>query len=181
MVTVASGIAHPARGRAPGISVFATLLVVVALGLAGCKTMPNAIGNLPGIKQIGQATGIAPTEEERIAAVLDDVQRGLETRQIYKVLSHVAGNYHDAEGRNYEAIQATLQGLFKNYKGIRVTRVAPRITVQGSRARVVDSFGTVAEPFNAQKDPPINIQGQVSIMLEKAANEWVIVEWSSLL
>lgn len=156
-------------------------LVACLLCLTGCKSVPPSLANLPGVKQIGQATGLTPGDAEKIAAVMDDVERGIENRQIFKVMAHVAGTYHDAEGRTYDSIRAYLADMFKRYKTIRITRTPPKITVQENRAKVVDTFGTVAEPHDPQSDPPINMQGQVAIMLEKAGNDWLIVEWTGLL
>ena len=69
----------------------------------------------------------------------------------------------------------------KDYRAIRVTRVVPRILVQGVQARAVETFGTVAEPQDPSSEPPINMQGQVTVSLEKVGGQWQIVEWGSLL
>ena len=181
MVKFPRGIPTPAQRSLSWMILNVLMASYILLAGTGCKSVPESITNIPGIKQIGQATGVTLSDAEQVAAVMEDVERGLEARQIFKVLSHVAGNYHDGEGRTYNSLQVYLQDLFKNYKEIRVTRVTPRITIQGTQAKVVDSFGTVAEPFDPSKHQPINVQGQVAITLVKAGNEWVITEWSALL
>lgn len=148
---------------------------------ASCgEGIPSAIPPLP---QLSQTAGIAPaqSDEEQIARVLDDVHQGMEAQQIFKVLAHVSRNYRDAEGRDYKAIEAYLNHIFKKYRTIRITRVVPRILVQGSQARAVETFGTVAEPQNPAAEPPVNVQGQVTVSLEKSSGQWLITEWSSLL
>jgi len=156
------------------IGVAATLVL-----LAGCAS--SRLDELPGIKELSRLSGLRASDEEQVAAVLNDVHRGMEARKIYKVLAHVSRNYHDAEGRDYEAMQAYLKKAFKNYREIRITRVVPRIVVKGNRARAIETFGTVAEPADPASDLPINLQGQVSVSLEKADGRWLIVEWGRML
>jgi hypothetical protein len=112
--------------------------------------------------------------------MLSDVHQGLQTRRIYKVLAHISRNYTDPEGRDYNALQSYLSDLFRNYREIRITRVPPRVFVQGDRARVIETFGTRAEPFKPDSYPPINLQGQVNIYLEKTSDGWMITEWSKV-
>lgn len=153
------------------VLVSATLLLASAL--SGCDMQVS--------EEIAGMTGIAGqkvSDEDQIASVLTDIHQGIQTRRIYKVLAHVSRSYSDPEGLDYQGLQNYLNEFFKNYKEIRVTRVPPRVFVQGTRARVVETFGTRAEPFNAEKNPPLNIQGQVNIYLEKTNGEWQITEWS---
>jgi hypothetical protein len=145
----------------------------------GCA---NTFGiRVPGLEQMGQATGLAPTDEEKIVTVLNDVHEGMQNRQIYKVLANVSRNYYDSEGRDYNALQASLSEFFKRYRAIRITRVTPRVQVQGDQARAVETFGTIAEPSDPNAEPPINLQGQVAVTLEKVGGRWQIVEWSGML
>lgn len=147
--------------------------------LAGCA---NTFGiRVPGLEQLGQASGLTPSDEEKIVAVLDDVQRGMQNRQIYKVLANVSHNYYDSEGRDYSALEADLTEFFKKYREIRITRVTPKIQVQGDFARVIETFGTTAEPYDPTIEPPISLQGQVAVTLEKVGGRWQIVEWGGML
>ena len=157
------------------------LLVAPTIALGGCGG--ELAASIPALANVGQATGLGvnASDEEQIAQVIEEVQQGMEARQIFKVLAHVSRNYHDSEGRDYAAIEAYLNYVFKKYRTIRVTRVVPRILVQGVQARAVETFGTVAEPQDLSSDPPINMQGQVTVSLEKAGGQWQIVEWGSLL
>jgi len=120
------------------------------------------------------------SDEDQIAAIMDDVQRGMQNRSIYKVLAHVARSYHDAEGRDYDALQQDLSDFFKRYKDIRITRVPPNVLVQGNRARVIETFGTTAKPEDPDNDIEIFLQGQVTAYLERIDGRWKIVEWSRL-
>ena len=152
-------------------------LLVMALVLTdGCQTTSK----IPGLNELGKLSGLQPSEEDLIARVLDDVQRGMESRRIYKVLAHVSRNYYDNEDRDYEALKGYLNAVFKNYREIRITRTAPRIIVDGNTAKAHESFGTIAEPRNSGVDPPVNLQGQVTVDLEKAGGRWMIVEWGTI-
>lgn len=151
----------------------ATLAVILLCPLlAGC---PDKV---PGLKQLTELSGLSSSDEQKIAAVLADVHRGMESRQIYKVLSHVSPRYHDAEDRDYEDMKAYLSRLFKGYRKINIHRAKPRIVVQGDTARVVETFGTIAEPLGGAS--AINVQGQVTVHLEKADDTWRILEWSAV-
>ena len=149
------------------------LLVAPTLVFGGCGG--KLAGSIPALADLNVS------DEEQIAQVIEEVQQGMEARQIFKVLAHVSRNYHDSEGRDYAAIEAYLNYVFKKYRTIRVTRVVPRIVVQGVQARAVETFGTVAEPQDPSGEPPINMQGQVTVSLEKTGGQWQIVEWGSLL
>ena len=157
---------------------FGLMLAPLAF-LAGCA---NTFGiGVPGLEQLGQASGLAPSDEEKIVAVLDDVQRGMQNKQIYKVLANVSRNYYDGEGRDYNAIQAALTEFFKKYREVRITRVTPKIQVQGDYARAIETFGTAAEPNDPTIEPPINLQGQVAVTLERVGGRWQIIEWGGML
>ena len=149
------------------------LLVAPTIVFGGCGG--DLAGSIPALANLNAS------DEEQIAQVIEEVQQGMEARQIFKVLAHVSRNYHDSEGRDYAAIEAYLNYVFKKYRTIRVTRVVPRILVQGVQARAVETFGTVAEPQDPSSEPPINMQGQVTVSLEKVGGQWQIVEWGSLL
>lgn len=120
------------------------------------------------------------SDEEQLTRLLNDVHEGMEKRRIYKVLAHVSTSYQDAEGRDYEAIQEYLSALFKNYRAIRITRGRPIITVQGNQASAVETFGTQAEPFAKSAYRPVNLQGRVTVSLERVGQTWKITEWSTL-
>ena len=126
--------------------------------------------------------GLTPRIDDKTAvrSVLDDVQRGMESRRIYQVLAHVSLGYADAEGRNYQAIQVYLNDLFKRYKDIRITRTPPLITVQGDRALAVETFGTIGTPYNVDNDRPINTNGRLNVYLRKEEGAWKIIEWGRL-
>ena len=157
----------------------AIVLGILTVLVGGCAT--NYVSQLPGFDALRQASGMAPSDEAKIVAVLDDVHRGMENRQIYKVLANVSHNYYDSEGRDYNALQESLAELFKKYRQIRITRVTPRVSVNGDYARAIETFGTVAEPNDPNTEPPINLQGQVAVSLEKVGGRWQIIEWGSML
>lgn len=147
----------------------AFLCIFTLLPGLGCQTgLPIDIGGITGSKM---------SDEEKIALVLDDVQKGMEGHRIYRVLSHVARSYKDRDGRDYEMLRKDLNVLLRNYRAINITRTPPRVQVSGDRARVVDTFGAVADSASPIKYPPVNLQGQVIIMMERFGDTWQIVEW----
>ncbi len=146
------------------------LAVCVVMLLSGCQTVQWPAG-------LDRITGGGMTDEEKIAVVLDDVRRGMESKRVYHVLSRVSKNYRDREGRNYDGLRDYLNTLMDNYKDIRITRTPPKIQVRDGYARVVESFGTRAESTNPTQYPPINLQGQMVILMEKNGGEWQILEW----
>lgn len=157
------------------------LAMAPALVLAFSGGCAGHYVRIPTLHEITTATGLAPSDEEQITAVLDDVHRGMQQRQIYKVLAHVSPNYYDAEGRDYAAIERYLVEVFRSYRSVQIRRVNPRVAVYGTTARAVETFGASAEPNDPAVDPPVNVQGQVTVSLEKLGGEWKIVEWGSIM
>ncbi len=152
--------------------ILAFVYVLTTLIVAACQTqLPVDFSRVMGGKL---------SDEEKIALVLDDVQRGIEGRRVYQALAHVSRDYHDREDRNYAALQDDLNVLMRHYRDIRITRTPPRILVQGDRARVVDTFGATAEAVDPLVYPPINLQGQVVIIMERFGDTWQIVEWGPI-
>ncbi len=159
-----------------GLSV---ILLGAALMLTACQT-PWAKRLSGAVGRSGLAIpGVQPSDDAQISALLNEVHRGMEGQRIYQVLAHVSRDYRDADGRDYVALRDHLADLFKRYRTIQITRVPPRIVVEGIEARAVETFGTLAEPANSNEDPPINIQGQVTVRLVKLDGNWKITEWSN--
>lgn len=145
---------------------FTSLLMLIV----GCSGGPSL--DIPGL--VGR-----DTEEEKIAKVLNEVHRGMITRKVYQVMAHVSERYMDQEGRDYTGIKSYLNDIVKNYRVIDIQRSAPTIVVEGDRATAVEAFGTIAEPDN-DRVPPLKIQGQVSVYLEREDGKWKIVEWGAI-
>ncbi len=139
--------------------------------MGGCAT---------NLSDIPVLSGFITTDEEAIARVMNDVQRGMESRRIYRVLAHVSPNYYDAEGRDYKAIESYLGEVLRTYAPIHIDRARPRVVVEGNKARVVETFGTRAEPLPASTEVPVAFQGQVTVYLQKEGDAWKIVEWGYL-
>ena len=150
-------------------------LLVLPLMLAGC---PDTLSQfeMPTLRDI---RGTSVSDAEYIAAVLAEVQNGIETKRVYRVLAHVSRSYNDQEGRDYDALQEYLARLFRDYRDIRITRTRPRVAVSGNTAIAQEAFGTQARPVNPG-GRPINIQGQMTVRLVKENNTWRILEWGPL-
>lgn len=146
-------------------------VIALAVFAAGCNTtLPVEIPGMPFPRT---------SDEEQIARVLEDVRTGMQSRRIFQVTAHVSRSYKDEEGRDYDAIVRYLNNIFENYRQIVITRVPPQIAVTGTSARVVETFGTTAEPRDPADYPPINLQGRVAVLLEKVGGEWLIISWAS--
>lgn len=120
------------------------------------------------------------SEEQKIGQVLSDVSQGMESKRVYQVLAHISQRYHDREGRDYDGLRKYVSAILDNYRTIRVTRTPSRVQVQGDRARVVDTFGTLAQPKDQNEYPIIDLQGRVVILLERVGGAWQIIEWGPL-
>ena len=154
------------KRTAPIVCILAGLLLVSCQG----NWMSNGLSRLTG----GQ------TDEQKIAGVLSDVAQGMESRRVNQVLAHVSPRYQDREGRDYEGLKRHLTTIIDNYHAIRVTRTPSRIQVQGDRARVVDTFGTLAQPNNPNEYPIVDVQGRVVVLMERTGDSWQILEWGPL-
>jgi len=151
---------------------FASGLCLLALLAVGCaKDLPI---DIPGLNLA------KPSDTEQIRTILDDAFKAMEGRRLNKVMANVAEKYYDEEGRDYETLREYLETVFRRYREIIITRAAPKIAVEGDRAKALETFGTVAKPFS-QSDLPINLQGQVYVYLEKIDGSWKIVQWGSLM
>lgn len=152
---------------------YAGYVMVMVLGalLAGCAgggvnlDIPGLAGNV--------------SDEDQIAKLLEDVHLGMETRKVSKIMRHVSPNYLDVEGRDQNGIRAYLDHIMNNYREITINRSAPSILVEGDRARVIETFGTTGDPDNFQT-PPVTLQGQVAVYLERVEGGWKIVEWGDI-
>ena len=119
--------------------------------------------------------------KERIIALLDSVEKMVERKQMKKVMDYVSMEYRDDQNRKYNDIRDYLQSIARDYRVIRITRTIPEVKIEGNKASVLDTFGTVAEPYDPVNEVPVNLQGRVIITLQKETDGWKIVSWSPLL
>ncbi|MGC8738817.1 MAG: hypothetical protein ACP5UA_09260 [Candidatus Hydrogenedens sp.] len=121
------------------------------------------------------------TEQEKIATILDTVEKLIERKQVKKIMVYVSLEYRDEQNRKYNDIREYLQSIVRDYRVIRITRATPDIKIDGNTATVIDTFGTVAEPYDPVQGVPVNVQGKVIISLQKEPDGWKIKSWSPLL
>jgi hypothetical protein len=157
------------------------LAPVLVLTAAGCasREVPEFVQRLPGVGKPKL------TNEEQIAAVLNDavlndMQNGMQHGRVFTVISHVSSQYKDAAGRDYNKLRDYVAGLLKTYREIRITRAGTRIAIEGDTARVTESFGTVAIPYDINNNETRNLHGQLSVRFAKEGNAWKVVEWGPL-
>jgi len=103
----------------------------------------------------------------------------MQRQSLFQVMGHVSPNYRDNAGRDYAGIREYLRQLFDNYRNIRIVRTPPKVEIQGQYARVVESFGAMADPVD-KSVLPINVQGQTVVLLEWVQGSWKILEWGPL-
>ena len=150
------------------------LILCVALPLLACGCASN--GSLPvSIPGFSQSS-----DEEQVIKVLDKAHAGIQARSLGRVMAQVSPEYQDAAGRDYEALRKALGRLIKDYRQIDIKRTRPQVFIEGEQAKAIETFGTIAEPADSGKTPPLNFQGQVSVYLKKETNGWKIVEWGFL-
>ena len=151
--------------------------VLLAAGLlvwvGGCQSV--SLDDLPW--QTRMVT--AADAEVQVRQVLDNVQAGMQRQSLFQVMGHVSPNYRDKAGRDYAGIREYLRQLFDNYRNIRIVRTPPKVEIQGQYARVVESFGAMADPVD-KSALPINVQGQTVVLLEWVQGSWKILEWGPL-
>lgn len=77
----------------------ATLLLPGLMFLGACATTQDLVNRVP-------MPGVLEREsnEARIAAVLYDVEEGMERGRVFKVVSHISPRYRDQAGRDYEEL-----------------------------------------------------------------------------
>ncbi len=121
------------------------------------------------------------TDQEKIVSVLDTLEKLIERKQVKRVMDHVSIEYRDEQNRKYNDIREYLQSIVRDYRVIRITRATPEIKIEGNTATVLDTFGTIAEPYNSVQGVPVNVQGKVIITLQKEPDGWKIKSWSPLL
>ncbi len=135
----------------------------------GCQSLP--FDSLPWVSRAPQS---AATAEAQVRQVLDEVHAAMQRESLFHVMGHVSQNYRD-----YAGIREYLRQLFSDYRNIRIVRTPPKIEIHGQYARVVESFGAMAEPA-ADGVLPINVQGQTVVILERVQGAWKILEWGPL-
>lgn len=152
----------------------AVLLAAGVLALAGgCQSV--VLDHLPWQTRMRTAADA----EAQVLQVLDDVQAGMQRQSLFQVMGHVSPNYRDKAGRDYAGIREYLRQVFNHYRNIRIVRTPPKVEIQGQYARVVESFGAMADPVD-RSSLPINIQGQTVVLLEWIQGSWKILEWGPL-
>lgn len=149
------------------------LVALTGAGLlvAGCP--------LPVFPAVPGVTGPRVSAEDQVCAVLDDVHMGMAKRHVYTVLAHVSHRYKDAEGRDYQGVQAYLRTVFARYKEIQITRQRPKVIVQGNTAQALERFRTVAVPAAAGAEV-FELEGEVKVHFIRSDGEWLITEWSAI-
>ncbi len=149
------------------------LLIQMSQFLFSCKTVQKI--DIPLFEKK------TSTEEGKIITLLDSVEKMVERKQIKKVMNYVSMEYRDEQNRKYNDIREYLQSIARDYRVIRITRTIPEVKIEGNKASVLDTFGTIAEPYDPVKGIPVNLQGRVVITLQKETDGWKIISWGPLL
>ena len=159
--------------------VYLALTIVLSMSLVQCATGRRAPAPLS--PEPFSAAPVIDVEEDAVRGVLDDVERAMEDRDVYKVLTHVSASYQDKLGRDYTDLRRFLQRTFDGYGSIEIARSGTNVTIDEDRAAVIETFVTVARGRPGTVVEPLTVRGRLSVFLEKIAGRWLIVEWGETL
>lgn len=149
-----------------------SFLFVLAI-FSSCGTVRKM--DIPIISSLGQS------EEQKIASVLDSLERAIEEKKVKNAMRFISLDYRDEQGRDYNQLREILLRLARDYRIIKITRTSPEVKIEGNTATVIDTFGTNAEPFDPIQGTPINLQGKVIINMRKEPEGWKIISWGGML
>ena len=155
--------------------VYLVVVVLCTMILSRCATPRRPLAP-PSVTPVS-AKSLVEVDERAVRDVLDDVERGMEQQDVYKVLEHVSASYHDKLGRDYTDLRGFLQRTFDAYGSIEVARSGTDVTIDEERAAVTETFVTFARGKPGTVVEPLTVRGRISVFLEKIAGQWLIVEW----
>lgn len=132
------------------------------------------------------AAGFACTrenEQEKVNKVIKAVQSAAEEKNIRGITVHVAKDYSDSEGNNFEALRALLLAYFFRYPKISGYITHLEITVDGSSARAVfQAILTSSQKTGSVTDAVPEQLGvhRFDVVFKKDSGDWKITSarWS---
>ena len=155
--------------------VYSVLLLVLCVLSLECASSRSVLPPLPPDPLTTESR--PDLEEAAIRGVLNDVERAMEQKDVYKVLMCVSASYSDKQGRDYTDLRRLLQRVFDQYATVEITRPDTEVVIDGNRAAVTESFVTSARGKPGTDVDPLTLKGMTSVFLEKIAGRWLIVEW----
>lgn len=123
---MSGGIAQSVRNKKHRIPVEMNIRSIKLVGLSFLMLITSAISSCHQV-----------TDQERVKKLITEVQKGVEEKDVRKVLDRISKSYLDPQGNNYEGIKGMLIAYFYQYPKISLyiinLEVAPEDA--GMRAR----------------------------------------------
>lgn len=118
------------------------------------------------------------TDEDKIKALITDIQTAGEEKNIKKMMNHLSKTYSDPQGFNYDGIHGLLVGYFFQYPKISVYISNLTVSVENAQARAV--FQTVlvsGEKTGSIADAIPRSLGlwDFDVLLKKEPDGWKVV------
>lgn len=120
------------------------------------------------------------SDESQILELMNNVHRDMQARRTNRLMTYLSEDYLDSQGRDYAAMREYLVAFFGRYRSIEITRVPPKLKIDGDTAVATETFGTQARPFDPNENPVINLHGQMDVYLHREDGVWRIVEWGQV-
>jgi hypothetical protein len=102
------------------------------------KSTLTTLALAAGVAALGmlawRLAGHEPSDEERIASMLDEMRAAAIEKDLSAILAHVAKSYQDDAGMNRDELRAVLLGYFLGARSITVTVIRREIAIQGPSA-----------------------------------------------
>jgi len=178
-VQISSGRSEKGGIRDTGMTrhgyVYIALVLLCSVSVSRCTT-PRPVRPLAGPEPVATESAV-DVEDRAVREVLDEVERAMEQRDVYKVLVHVSASYHDKVGRDYTDLGRFLRRTFGAYGSIEIARSGTEVTIDEDRAAVTETYVTFARGKPGTGVEPLTVRGRISVFLEKIAGRWLIVEW----
>ena len=132
---------------------------------------------LIGILIVAAAGCQKETEQDRIQAVITNIQKASEEKDVGKVISHLSRHYGDPQGLTYDTVKGLLFGYFMRYQRISAYLTGLEVSVENAAAKATfQVILTGARPGNAADLLPESL-GMYSfdVDLKKESGEWKVV------
>lgn len=156
------------------IVLFAVIVAACAVVLAQDTPAPAVGGKAPKTKNSQPAKPPAPAEfsEEVAKQVLDDIQDGLQSHSVRRML---AAFDRDAMP-NYLSFEDRLRSSFSQYDSFRSFFRILQTSTEDGRGMAIAEWRVEATP--ASGGPPVRREGKVRFELAAGKNGWQVVDLS---
>lgn len=124
------------------------------------------------------------TEQEKVKAVITNIQKASEEKDVKQVLARLAKSYQDPQGFDRESIKALLVGYFFRHQKVHAYIPDIAISIEGTSAKAefqaVLTGGTAGSAANILPES-LGVYA-FDVSLRKEENEWMVVSarWNKI-